>query len=527
MPVDFVEAEQFNKAIRSWSLRLNAQIQHHIFNNKKVYLIALSRKMPRFFNWLFKTMPVPEISELKHTIDSNNVNIVTEYVIPLLLADISEEERGSTEVIVVDDALIYGTTARQVLLEWIGGTGKYANLSSLFCSSEAINQDLNIFVNNDDDTSLFARGFKEIEEAFNLISARIWATSLPVDIEYPLLHIDRPYEEIKSYIQSINNLCYEVSSSMDSDIRESYSVIFETEYREGYNNDFCKIRLFPKEEGKKCLIEVIAPNAISVDDLKKHDLFVNSTYAKAWQLILTKITASTGKQFTGEIEDWIGKLGEVYFKKRGLSTLALWANYLYSLSSWGRIRSEILTSDLPSDIRLSVEAKDLTLLLGNEVTSEVINVLQTIIDSSVSSFTCHPIVTLPIYIKPESLKERYNREILENMQPENTVYDNLEAIFLVSAFTNTISFELSREERHKFGHHHFGETYESLTSYLRDYHYDDPNITIEIHSWIDRAIDENRVAPKYEIVTGSDKREYFRRFFLCGSNIKNIKKSLI
>ena len=68
------------------------------------------------------------------------------------------------------------------------------------------------------------------------------------------------------------------------------------------------------------------------------------------------------------------------------------------------------------------------------------------------------------------------------------------------------------------GHHCIGESFESLIQRIGYKHPEDNELFKKINHWVDIKIDECKLAPKYEIVIGSDNQRYFRRFFLCGSN---------
>ena len=102
---------KFNQALDLWSESLSKQIRFGVSSGKKVYVIALSRKMPRFFDWLQKsvkkqTIKSPQVVELCKLLSSEEVEVTTEYAIPLILGGYSEFPKDKIAGIIADDVII-------------------------------------------------------------------------------------------------------------------------------------------------------------------------------------------------------------------------------------------------------------------------------------------------------------------------------------------------------------------------------------------------------------------------------------
>ena len=501
--------EDFNIILIRWSKSLVSQIDTLLKKGKKVYLIALSRKMPRFFHWL-KFQDTEEIRPLLEILKNENVILISEYAIPMLYALSSEDDKARMEAIVVDDAIIFGLTINRVCLEWLGYTGKKPGISALVrldgdslfpaledsWTADIPRQQLNILCNT-------------IEN----ISQRLMSTSLPIDMEFPLIWASKSFEDMKNDLEGsdfdgVN--CYSVFSGNENNTKESFSILFDKSKFWPNNNDFVKIRLFPKEDCT--LIETIGPNEIGRHQLSDMYFFSDEDYNQLWNLVLISITK--GSFIENHPEGILGfnkDLLTYCVYTRIFSTLAVWLNYLVSLAFFIR-NLNALSLD---DVSLSVNNDDICLLLGDIVTENVTFELNKIITQAIQTDNASIDVALPIYASPESVKEQYDRLVATVVTPGKSIELNLDEIYKISHFSGPIN---RVETISMIGHHTIGETFESLSQKLYKFFFEDDTREMKVHAWIDRRIDECRVAPKYELVTGSDGKKYFRRFFLAGSN---------
>lgn len=511
-----MEPSDFLEILNQWSLALSNQITTFRKANKKVYIIALSRKMPRFFDWLAKSIPSTEVRLLLDVIKKEEVEITTEYAIPLIF---EESERKNVKVagIIADDVIIFGATANKVGSIWKAFFQEYPYLLALYRSNQA---NLIISLENDYSIKMKRTTLTQLKDIIGYISEKILSSSLPVDMEYPLIHLNKPYLEVKNYIMSnipSNWIKYTVKSQMIENASESLSIVLEDSKKDGYTNDFAKIRLFDK--GKDCCLEIIAPSAIKLTDLYSSQLFSRESddnavnYNSAWQSIFI----SYGKDLESLKSRWKttekdNRTDESAVYSSFISLLIVWAEYLYSLAAFVKNYDLIV----PTDSSCKIDSNDLNLILGKSKALNIKSHLDEIITKKSFIVTYFSQAALPDYVNPRQMRDLYLKNVASALKPGTSVNSNLDLLFNVSHFSSLIISLISKRDR--FGHHCFGETYESILHRLNLYHYDDSNVLAKVNEWIDLRIDESRIAPKYEIVMGSDNTPYFRRFFLAGSN---------
>lgn len=508
-----MEPIAFDLIIERWAERLLEQIELYQAVGKTVCLVALSRKMPRFLEWLFKEEPFESARELKRIVDSGEVELITEYAIPLINFKKEDSSAQNLAGIIVDDALIYGSTANRVCMEWIAASGEYPTISTPFRSSEACIPDV---FESPASRLAITLPFDDLKKALRLISEKIAKTALPVDMEYPIIKVAVPYESVKAHvISSIPSdwRYYDVESSLYNEfVKPSFSIIIPDSFQSSESHDFVKFRIFDK--GPETLIEIIAPQTINLQSLAEDgSLFNESVYRSIYEEIVTAIVAPDRDETADErIPHDIMSSAYRYLTHRKIQLLVVWINYLQSLSTFIDIYNRLV----PDGAEAEISVEDIKLIIGKELAYEVMPGLNLIIRERICNRINSRRVALPTYVNPDDMREKYMTLVLNNIRPDNTIEENLERIFAASHYTTGLSREAAEMDR--FGHSHFGETYESLVSFLNDYHYEDPDLLLRINRWIDMSIDECRVAPKYEFVRGSDGYWHSRRFFLCGSN---------
>lgn len=515
-----LELTSFQIAVNRWSESLSKQIAIYRKADRKVYIIALSRKMPRFLDWLEKEMHTPEVRTLFEDIRKNDVEVTTEYAIPLILGN-NPNDDTTPGGIIADDAIIFGATANQVAMQWLALSGEVPILSALFRSDRGI---ISKTLESEYSIGMSRISFDNLSRYMNEISKNIMSSSLPVDMEYPIIHLHKSYDEVKEFInKSIPPEWrrYIVKSSLNENSNESYTVLLEDCDEEGYTNDFAKIRLFKRTD--ECCIEIISPMSLRVNSLFGTDLFLNSdnpddAYNELWRYVYNKVFP-VNEPIENYNEDNATSLSRIANHARR-STLIIWAEYLISFSTFIRYKQYLL----PEANDMYIDEADLRLILGGTSAKYIIKRLRSI------NYTCHlntnqstGVAFEGYYTSSPELRQIYLREIAKSLNHDMSLHDNLNALFMVSHYSGDI---LTKVPVHNFfSHHCFGESYDSLISLLNGYN-DKENgdkdektdKLTQIHQWIDMRIDESRISPKYAIVAGSDKCLYVRRFFLCGSN---------
>lgn len=508
-----MEIDKFDEIVNRWSESLNSQIDELQKDGKNIYLVALSRKMPRFIHWLGGSGLAMErhIRSLFTAPQNSGVTLVTEYALPIIFQGKSSDELANTAAIIVDDALIYGETANKVCTEWVGLSGRRPEFSAL---ARLSGKSLYSVYESKESEKIPSFSLDELTDLLESISSRLTSTSLPIDMEFPLVYVPLPFEELKNHIlenKPENWISYAVMSGSDGNLHESFSILLEDEKSYTFNNDFAKARVFPYGNG--CVIESCAPNALNLANLDDEGLFHNTQYKELWNAVRSRVMeVDTVKEFDNAFSALDRDFFDYFVFFRKIYTLVLWANYLLSLSTFVRHKDMLV----PQGVEAKVEEYDLRLLVDTRLADEFSMKVNYIISSGIISDSTRERVALPIYISPDDLEDQYERIVVESVTSDKSIEENLDAIFRISHFSNTALIDKSRIK--SYGHHTIGETYESLMRRLFTYFHDEPSCEKRIHEWVDRRIDECRIAPKYELVYGSDGKPYFRRFFLAGSN---------
>ncbi len=510
-----MEVKEFNSKLDLWSESLANKIDSCLRAEKRVYVIALSRKMPRFFDWLRQsvekqTITLPNVINLCKLLNSDGVEITTEYAIPLVFDGYLKSSKKIAGII-ADDVIIYGATLQRVSMQWWAFSGEVPYVIALFRGEDGV---ISSILESDFTIKMTHSDKKSLETALDLISRNIHSTSLPIDIEYPLIYSELPYESVKKHIIAkcpSEWIKYDVKSDSYKDSAESFSVLLVNGKNDGYTNDHAKIRLFKKSSG--CCLEMIAPSYVNVLRLKNRGLFDFDTkanecmYTKAWLSVFDAlhIDKDDGNAIFATIQ-------KDQINQAILSSLIIWAEYLYCLSAFVRNRFNFF----PEDSDFNIHEEDLALILGKNAANVVFKEIVNILKEDVSLNLEFEPVLLQEYVNPEKFRDEYFRRLAAVLKEGVSVAANLDALYSVSHFSSDLGRLMSQEN--DMGHHCIGETFESLTQRIKHKHPGDNGLFTEINKWVDVRIDECRLAPKYEIVKGSDNQRYFRRFLLCGSN---------
>lgn len=503
----------FSESVNEWCDTLSGEIEKCIAVRKRIYIIALSRKMPRFFAWLRCIPDNEHTARLLKNLDNPLVELTTEYAIPVIFSNAQESFISGSAGIVVDDAIIFGATANRVCMEWLAASGSEPKYSTLFRSNCGRLRD--IFIDKDiyrsEELSL-----EDLKKPLSVISKCILKSALPVDMEYPIIWTRKSYSAVRDFAAASVPASwrrYDVRSGIDECMKESFTIMLDDERAGNGSSDFAKVRFFDK--GPETALEILAPCSIAMDDLLKREFLPDPEYQGIWEKVLDAVEKAKPSE---TLKD--SQLGSIYgrfcavLESRKKSTLIVWANYLLSLSVFINYMDIFVD---PND-EVIIKEEDVSLILGAELAKPITKELNELILKKISVKVNLGQVTLPIFVNPVELQQKYMGLVAANMIPEEGIDANLDQIYEVSYFSNPLYSDLPDPQ--DVGHHVIGETYDSLRVHLNRFHYKKElsEVEMEINRWIDQRIDESRISPKYEIVTGSDNRRYFRRFFLCGSN---------
>lgn len=519
--------------------KLRSHIKKQQDSGKKVYLIALSRKMPRVINWALNYLPVNKREDFRKTVD--NCIYTTELAIPIVF---KEPLPDNAYILILDDIIIKGDTLRNAVNDIFYITGINPDVWC-FCVFNGVFAPLNV-----GSIELACnKGLTKLEaiETLESISKLICQHELPTDIEYPILHCSKEAlggaesaeESFHKLWHSltVDKINYTIPSEESNRIKshiKSYNIVFNEGSYNPYCNDFAKLRIF--EAYDEYRIASFAPNLLSESMLNDSNLFSNEKYAYIWNVIQQEIlTWHSSKEKTqgyNEVNNIYIHLSEGFEYRRDRLRMVI-ACYLFSLSSAIRgltefTRENQLTSRWLFNAHISV--RDFQLLVGEKLATRLQDKFEEIIRGKELSNSIRTYVVLPesivdypffeLYIKQKNdFAEKYAQDSFES--GNSALYKCLRSIFK-AGYEHGLNKELSPFSPLNYE----SSTQETIAGlidaliiayYKRNSNYSPEQAKLllnkEINEWLDYYIDRGYVIPRYQRVTDGHHTFFWRRFF--------------
>jgi hypothetical protein len=279
---------------------------------------------------------------------------------------------------------------------------------------------------------------------------------------------------------------------------DNYVVVLEEETHKLYNNDFAKLRFYMDNETMK--VVSFSPNVLAEYNLRQKNLFENPLYNRLWEKVWSKVYH---KEL--DTEECQAQSSRAY------RTLIVWANYLYSLSSFLRNRKYLFVE---SDVEFKVELKDLTLILGENMAEEVLPDINTIIQDGEVSPSTKEFLEVPVCLIDDRISKAYAYKKYTIADNAHSVDAALHDIFkmagnlLKSPELHTADLNIVTPIQ---------ESFSSLIESVKTVPTDSVNVSEAVYRWIDTEIDEGRVVPRYERVKDKAGNTYWKRYFKYGS----------
>lgn len=502
----------FNEAIEKWWNELTDKVKSLKASGNEVCLIALSRKMPRVFNWMKEEYLSSRNRAAEFEI-IDSCEFVTEHAIPLLYRD----KTLQYETIVCDDIVVSGSTLFPVVGEVYYASGKSPILSAIFRakSFEEPEEYKGMY-----DASLLAKStvVSDTTEFFEHLSANLLHCCLPLDMEYPIFHFDSSVEaDVEAVVKEKFQNARQYEIIHDGGIN-SFNLILENETIHFFNNDFAKIRVF--DNGKVSRLCTFAPNVIYQGKLREDDLFENEEYRKLWHRVKEIIWSDKPFVTTEEPENYLLDDLEEEFEVRQYRSSMVWANYLFSLSSF--IRSYLKGHNV-ADFEGKISPDDISLFLTKEIANELVDNVNSFVKSRIVSPSIKENVELPDTTVPTYLINDYDFLKASKVMMASNLNEALKGIFDVR--TELISRVEGKEYRGESDEEFsiliedsdFNESYKSLINAVRfrfvsDYD-NDSKLDLAINRWMDKEIDKGRIVPRYQYVKTQNGLTYWKRFF--------------
>lgn len=488
-----------DKDIFEQSLKaLQRHIEEDYVQGSETYIVALSRKGPRLLEYLFGDR-------------LSQYHVVTEYALPFLFKKLSDNQEKQYKIMIVDDAIYFGSTLGGVYREILAYKDMY-NIDMRVSAYTAIKSDnapiisgLNIICDY-----TVSSGYSHFFAKNVMAVIRGLHTSMEVDfprICYSMANkvdIDKLYELLQTYYPL---RVYKVIN------KENASVNILLKPVQG--SFFNKIRIFV--EGSNIHVITMTPRVIvDREDVLEH-LFVyaNEPLPVFWNQLIKNCLGDL-KAYRSEVIRSVKKV------------LVALADYLYSFNSFLGERSvieDLLVAQAGGIIRSSIRIEDVGYLIGNKQLSESFcDILNVFLHNRANNLIDYRINLIKFSEKEiyESLNfpEKEEREalFLHNMhmiRNSKSMTQALSAMF----FNQTLLIERwsRKKELCNYDRLHFGYTFQSISNLLKQYarYEQTSDDLIRMHAWIDKRIDHGCIVPQY-IIDGN--KGVWTRVFRPGEN---------
>lgn len=517
-----ISENKLSEAIKRWLDALYDNVRTVGFDdNKRIILIAISRKMPRIFEWI-KTKWLPSLTEtdgkrtyLEKFEALDRCNLVSEHAIPFLWADCSDTSKN-TPIFVVDDIIISGQTMSRVSSDIYAYTKKEPFISTIFKYRDASIECTGGFI----ESSEGKKGYTELTESEEVkdwskyLCQIIKSSSLPMELEFPAFHIEnKTYEELRSYMENASANAKLTPYSLGEE-KKNFTLILENELRWIYNHDYPRLRLFEKDKG--ATLESSAPRVVSMGDIKNPGLFTTAPYNEIWKTL----TDSISPKEADSGDDDLSFENTMRIEHRKLLSLVVWANYLYSFSVvMNCCRATAILKEFPGHPQVKTE--DVALLCGPYLAEGITEKLNSIAEMRVVEPRGTEVYhDTKMYISIDD--EKYEKEYtslrasvgLNSNSIEEAIIDLFQKQYDMKK--KALSDEDCMSDRFDFG-----ETIQSLQE-LFDFRFKDPEsedkYIADLNKAIDQGIDEGRLSPLYYELIDSTGVTCWRRFYRGGSS---------
>lgn len=502
-----------SEIFQSWYDDFIKFIQPDLNNpNKKVVVIALSRKMPRLITWIKERFLSPEeANHFYELINSDYCIYTTEHAIPFVFSD---AELLNCPILILDDMYVTGETIQGVSDEVFALTGHRPYFLSLYAYSRNFRENS---VNSNLGTNIsksLPRLLDSIPEARNIMrhfSELIENTQLPIDMEFPILHLDREEkfsdEDGTAISAIIDNLR---KSQPDSRYSEknvngfpvNFTQLIEKDINRLYNNDFAKLRVFNHEEEVR--IVCYAPNILGDKQVLNPELFSNVNYHWLWKNLLENtISDPVTSQYDYIISDEDRLRHRLSYRLH--KSLIVFANYMFSLSTM--IRQKTDYSNPYQSFHAEIRRDDLALLVGPALANQYARILNGLYQNNVTSDSLRQELNLPALLVTDNAESEYNYLSTTAVFNEKTVESAIKKM-IASAYSICSNYRKDGIPSETY----ILESFQSL--------YNKPSVKfqglageMEINRVIDDLIDSGFLVPVYERVADENETLYWRRFF--------------
>ncbi|MDE6021595.1 MAG: hypothetical protein K2H01_11445 [Ruminococcus sp.] len=517
------------KITDEWKRQLIDIVNKANSEGKSVVLIAVARKMARLFEYHRKNdLNLDSLFDSSRSIPNY---VITEHAVPLSLANIDSKK---TEIIILDDLIIYGDTVESITENVYFLTGIESKIIAMAASSLAdyTFRYGQLVYPNQVEIKGKNRDIIDIEEIPAFTAKNNWdiiSLDKSIDLEHTILKIKGDFSYLKDNQEKILKVIkerfkecvvYPVTHKIPGGQKAlSITVIFDknSEYR--INEDFTKIRIFFGSEGIS--ITAYTPNYWDESLLEDDNVrFGISALNCIWDDVRSSLSSlkSIKTAESLNVNDIQAKRIARDFNLRIEQTAVVIANYLLSFESVMIVKSllqDALTEIIGQSPCFEISSGDMSLLMGTAIATKYQPQLQEVIGRDKVERSCIYNKTIEEDVRvnpliPSDKLEEYRKEKVQDCHLSSSVQMALTLIFYRLWKSFGLVNNRVREDRIKVG-----ETFESLYETLSLF-FSNENLLEEIHKWIDTNIDLGVVVPKYEFFINRLGYRVWRRYFRAG-----------
>lgn len=488
-----------DKDIFEQSLKaLQRHIEEDYELSSNTYIVALSRKGPRLLECLFGDR-------------LSQYHVVTEYALPFLFKQLAEHQEKQYKIMIVDDAIYFGSTLGGVYHEILAYKEMY-NIDLQVNAYTAIKSEnaptisgLNIICDY-----TVSSGYSHFFAKNVMAVIRGLHTSMEVDfprICYSMatkVDIDKLYDLLQDYYpQKVYKVVNKENASVNILLKPVQGSFFN------------KIRIYV--DGSNIHVVTMTPRVVIDGEEILEQLFVyaNEPFPVFWNQLI-KYNLEAIKKYRPDVSRSVKKV------------LVALADYIYSFNTFlgeRGVLEDLFVTQFGGMIKSSIRHEDVGYLLGTKTLCEgFCGILNDFLLTKKNSILEYRINLIKFSEKEvyESLNfpEKEERETLSlhNMHMIRNSRSQTQALSAIF-FNQTLLIERwsRKKDLCNYDRLHFGYTFQSISNILTQYaRYEQTSEDlIRMHAWIDKRIDHGCIVPQY-IIDGS--RGVWTRVFRPGEN---------
>lgn len=501
-----------------WRQRLRHIVRRCLSAERRPVLVALSRKMPRFVNW-FRENYLDSFDEDRKLLDS--LELTTELAVPFICLNESAHEVDNIDFIIVDDVIARGKTLARVADLLYKLTDRKPFVVCMAMAS-SVRQYPKVERMGLDRTP--RGGMEQICDITGFVSTKVEEAQLPVDMEFPIFTLKSPAgmtaeEKRAAGAEAFSRLAGEIAALYDdrSFTRTGDGSRISVELKapkSGDMVDFSKIRYFLRGDGE-IVMELFSPHILAEYSLIDRIVSPFDDCDGSEENLLRFKTV--WNRTTARIKNSIGLLrveGMDAIAQELVKTLAVWCNYLLSLSTFAR-HFKSLVPILEMRERMELSRESLSLIVGKSLAYAIYDDLVEMVANGICvECSRERAAGIPTCFANTLIAKLVTHNKLSSLFNTHTIEEGAEAIFRFMHFHNPM-WKTVAMAGNSASAREVGESYDSLIEAMAPM-YGGHFEPWRLKQWVDAQIDAGRIIPKYERVQTMDGIAYWRRFFFAG-----------